>query len=66
MLTRFISTVMFTSDSDIALNIDILGVFTEKAYSKSLECSVVYFPISTFLMYLLKKSSLKEIISQTD
>ena len=35
-------------------NIYVLCVFTEKPYSKPLEHNVVYIPICTFLLYLLK------------
>ena len=40
----------------LSLNIDILGVFAEKPYRKSLECNVVYIPITTSSCATLIKS----------
>ena len=37
----------YSVKSRIRINIYILGVFTEKPYSKPLKCNVVYIPIIT-------------------
>ena len=49
MAPKYLAFIPMKLDLDIILFlcIYILGVFTEKPYSKPLECNVIYIPITT-------------------
>ena len=56
VLPFYISLVSSLPCIHVYENIYILDIFTEKRYSKPLECDTVYFTIFTFLIYLLKSA----------